>query len=205
MPQRHTQPGPAMRSRHMGPERDAPESPWRTLGERQIYRNPWLEVVEYSVVRPDGQPGIYGVVNPGDNASIVALDASEQIYVVGDFCYPLQRFQWSIPTGRVEDGEDPASAARRELVEEAGITAERWELLGVFDLTPGICTQASYIYLARELTIGQPRPEGTEAFTLRRLPLRDALAQCMSGEIRNAVSVLGILRAWHLLAQRSAP
>ena len=175
--------------------RDAPGSPWRTLGAREVYRNPWLEVVEYAVVRPDGQPGIYGVVNPGDNASIVALDGDDQVYLVGDFCYPLQRYQWSIPSGKVENGEEPEVEARRELAEEAGITAAQWELLGVFDLTPGICTQASYIYLARNLTLGAAQPEGTEQFTLRRLPLREAYAACLSGEIRNAVSVLGILRA----------
>lgn len=202
MRQRNAQAGSTVRSQDKGsvrPGRDARGSPWRTLGARQIYCNPWIEVVEYEVIRPDGQPGIYGVVDPGDNASIVALDASEQVYLVGDFCYPLQRYQWSIPTGKVEHGEDPASAARRELAEEAGISAQQWDLLGVFDLTPGICTQASYIYLARELTIGLPRPEGTEMFTVRTLPLREAFAQCLSGEIRNAVSVLGILRTWLLL------
>jgi 8-oxo-dGTP pyrophosphatase MutT (NUDIX family) len=179
---------------------DTPESPWRTLGAREVYHNPWLEVVEYAVVRPDGEAGIYGVVNPGDNASVVALDGDGCVYLVGDFCYPLQRYHWSIPTGKVEAGEDPAEAARRELAEEAGITAARWELLGAYDLTPGICTQVGYIYLARDLTLGEPRPEGTERFTQRRLPLAEAYAQCLSGEIRNAVSVLGILRAWLLLA-----
>lgn len=179
---------------------DAPGSPWRTLGARAVYRNPWLEVTEYTVVRPDGQPGIYGVVNPGDNASIVALDDKRNVYLVGDFSYPLQRYQWTIPTGKVEDGEDPAETARRELAEEAGITASRWDLLGAFDLTPGICTQVSYIYLARDLTLGEARPEGTEQFTLRCMPLHEAYAACLSGEIRNAVSVLGILRTWLLLA-----
>ncbi|HLZ21510.1 MAG TPA: NUDIX hydrolase [Ktedonobacterales bacterium] len=179
---------------------DAPGSPWRTLGAREVYRNPWLEVVEYSVVRPDGERGIYGVVNPGDNASIVALDGDQNLYLVGDFCYPLQRYQWSIPSGKVEHGEEPAETARRELAEEAGITAARWDLLGTFDLTPGICTQASYIYLARDLTLGEARPEGTERFTLRRLPLREAYEACLSGEIRNSVSVLGILRTQIMLA-----
>lgn len=181
-------------------EQDAPGSPWHTLGAREVYRNPWLEVTEYTVVRPDGQPGIYGVVNPGDNASIVALDDKRNVYLVGDFSYPLQRYQWTIPTGKVEDGEDPAETARRELAEEAGITASRWDLLGAFDLTPGICTQVSHIYLARDLTLGEALPEGTEQFTLRCMPLHEAYAACLSGEIRNAVSVLGILRTWLLLA-----
>lgn len=175
---------------------DAPGSPWRTLEAREVYRNPWLDVVEYAVVRPDGQPGIYAVVNPGDNASIVALDGENNVYLVGDFCYPLQRYQWSIPTGKVEADEDPLDCARRELAEEAGIEAERWDLLGAFDLTPGICTQTSYIYLARDLTLGEPRPEGTERITVRHLSLRDAYEACLTGEIRNAVSVIGILRTW---------
>ena len=72
------------------PRPDAPESPWRTLAAREVYRNPWISVTEYQVVRPDGAPGIYGVVDPHDNAAIVALDDEARVLLVGEFLYPLQ-------------------------------------------------------------------------------------------------------------------
>lgn len=182
-----------------GGRADPPESPWRTLAAHEIYRNPWLAVTEYSVRRPDGSHGIYGVVDPGDNVSIVALDDNADIYLVGAFLYPVQRYEWAIPSGRVEPDEQPEQAARRELSEEAGIEAQRWELLGAFALSPGISTQVSYIYLARDLTFHPPHPEDTEHLAIRRLPLAESFATCLRGGCTNAVTALGILHAWHFL------
>jgi 8-oxo-dGTP pyrophosphatase MutT (NUDIX family) len=179
---------------------DAPGSPWRTLGAREVYRNPWLTVTEHAVIRPDGQPGIYGVVDPGDNVTIVALDdqdgPEERVWLVGEFLYALQVFEWFLPSGAVEPGEEPLTAARRELAEETGLRADGWTRLGAYALSPGIARQVSHIYLARGLMRGEARPEGTERIATRTLPLREALAACVRGEIRAAVAVIGIWRAW---------
>jgi 8-oxo-dGTP pyrophosphatase MutT (NUDIX family) len=175
---------------------DPPNSPWRTLAAREEYRNPWYSVTEYDVIRPDGQQGVYCVVDPGDNATIVAVDDEERVHLIGEFLYALQSFEWGLPTGAVERGEEPLAAAQRELVEEAGITARKWTLLGAYPLSPGIVRQTSYIYLARGLTHGEARPESTERFTHRALPLREALEAALRGEIRTAVAVIGIWRAW---------
>ena len=109
---------------------DAPGSPWRTVGAREMYRNPWLRVTEYQVIRPDGQPGIYGVVDPGDNVTIVALEDDERVWLVSEFLYPLQTAEWFLPTGAVERGEDILAAAQRELAEETGLRAAgvEWSL-----------------------------------------------------------------------------
>jgi 8-oxo-dGDP phosphatase len=179
--------------------RDAAGSPWRTLDAREVYRNPWMAVTEYRVVRPDGQPGIYGVVDPGDNAAIVALDAEERVTLVGEFLYPLQVYSWMIPSGFVERGEDPLAAARRELMEEAGLEAGEWTALGAYYLSCGISTQTSYAYLARDLRSVVARPEGTEQLALRSMPLAEARALCLRNEIRDAPSVLALWRAWEML------
>jgi 8-oxo-dGDP phosphatase len=173
---------------------DPAGSPWRTLGAREVYRNPWLHVTEYDVLRPDGQPGIYGVIDPGDNVTIAAVDERQQIWLVGGFLYPVQEFQWVVPSGKVEDGEDPDLAAQRELAEEVGARAAEWTCLGSFDMSNGISTQASYLYLARHLDVGKAAPESTEQLIGRLLPLEEAHALCLHGEIRDAPSVLAIWR-----------
>lgn len=178
---------------------DPEESPWRTLGAREVYRNPWISVTEYSVRRPDGKMGIYGVVDPGDNATIVALDEGEHVSLVGEFRYVIQQHQWMLPSGKVEDGEEPFTAAQRELAEEAGVEAEEWTSLGAYHLSDGILKQVSHIFLARRLRTTTARPEGTEMFSMRSLSLRDAVEACLSGEIADAPSVLGIWRTWFLL------
>ncbi|HEV2236876.1 MAG TPA: NUDIX hydrolase [Ktedonobacterales bacterium] len=181
------------------PRPDAPGSPWRTLASRVVYRNPWLTVTEHQVVRPDGQRGIYGVVDPGDNAAIVALDDDEQVTLVGEFLYPLQVYAWMIPSGAVEHGENPEVAARRELAEEVGLAAANWTPLGAYYLSSGISTQTSYAFLARGLSVVRARPEGTERLTVRRLPLAEARALCLNGAMRDAPSVMALWRVWELL------
>lgn len=182
-----------------GPRPDAPGSPWHTLDSRVVYRNPWIAVTEHEVVRPDGRRGIYGVVDPGDNAAIVALDDAEQVTLVGEFLYPLQVYAWMIPSGAVEPHEDPEVAARRELAEEVGLEAGNWTPLGAYHLSSGISTQTSHAFLARGLSEVRARPEGTERLAVRRVPLAEARALCLRNEIRDAPSVMALWRAWELL------
>jgi 8-oxo-dGTP pyrophosphatase MutT (NUDIX family) len=178
---------------------DAPDSPWRTLGSLEVYRNPWLTVTEYDVLRPDGERGIYGVVDPGANVTIIALENDETVWLIREFSYPLQRARWILPTGRVEPGEEPMHAAQRELAEEVGLQATAWMHLGAFPLSGGVSTQISHIYLAQQLQQGVAAREGTEHIYPRQLPLRDAYAACLDGTISDASVVLAIWRAWVLL------
>jgi 8-oxo-dGDP phosphatase len=174
------------------PTVDAPNSPWHTQERTEQYRNPWLVVTEHQVTRPDGQPGIYGVVDPGDNVTIVAIDDGGRVLLVHDFVYPVQEWSWSLPSGGVEPDETPAQAAMRELREEGGMVALQWTLLGRFWTTPGISPQMSHLYLARGLQAVPPAPEPTEVMTVRTMPLTEALAQCQRGEMRHAVTALGL-------------
>lgn len=179
---------------------DAADSPWRTLAAREAYRNPWLSVTEYQVLRPDGAPGLYGVVDPGDNVTIVPLDDDQQVWVVEDFLYTLQQWSWFLPGGAVDADEDPLVAAQRELLEETGLRAARWELLGACYLSPGISTQRSYLYLARGLIEGEPQRDPAEArMTTRRMPLREALKASRTYATAEAVTLLGLMLTWEVV------
>ncbi len=190
------------------PAPDAPGSPWRTRASRVVYRNPWMTVMEHSVTRPDGNPGLYGVVDPGDNVTIVALTDDGRVWLVEDFLYPIQRRAWQLPTGGVEPGEEPLAAARRELLEETGVTAVRWDTLGAFYLSPGVTTQRSALFLARDLTEGPARRESTErGMSARTLPLDEAYTICLlasEASGANAVTALGLWLARARLASEAA-
>src|SRR5215218_3705222 len=126
-------------------------NPWRRLSTRQVHTNPWFRVRHDRVQRPDGAPGDWYMVETAANAAVVALDAAGTVCLVGEWVYPMEEFGWSIPSGGVEGDETPLAAAQRELREETGLRAARWEPLGTFYPSQGLTTQVSHVFLAAEL------------------------------------------------------
>jgi 8-oxo-dGTP pyrophosphatase MutT (NUDIX family) len=196
-----------------------PRNPWRTLACRVVYANSWMTVREDSVIRPDGQPGIYGVVEIRPSVGIIAIDDSPRgasaaqdgaaateprIALVSQWRYTLGRVSLEIPTGGSEAGERLLDAARRELAEEVGGAADGWVWAGSVDNSNGLTTDVSHIFIARALTPlpgGQER-QGDEEIEVVWLPFSEAVAKVLAGEITESVSVAGILKAEVLRSSR---
>jgi 8-oxo-dGTP pyrophosphatase MutT (NUDIX family) len=173
-------------------KQEEPASPWRTLGSRDIYDNPWISVREDSVVRPDGEPGIYGVVHYKNTAVGVLAVEEDHVYLVGQYRYPLQRYSWEIPEGGCPGDEEPLRAAQRELREETGLTAGNWRMLGEAYLSNSVADEYAVWFLATDLAPGEQSPEGTEVIGVRRVPVREAVAMVMDGRITDALSSLAL-------------
>ena len=173
------------------------DNPWKTNATRKIYENPWIEVREDAVTRPDGKAGIYGVVSMKNRAvGIVPLHADGTVTLVGQFRYPTQNYSWEIPEGGCPEGESLLDCARRELREETGLFARNIVPLGgEVHLSNSVCDERGYLFLATELAQGEAAPEGTEELQLRRLPLDEAVAMALRGEINDGLSVLGLMLA----------
>ena len=173
--------------------------PWTVLSTREVYANPWIRVREDQVLRPNGSPGIYGVVHCENAVGMVAVTDDGQVYLVGQYRYPTDEYSWEFPTGTANPGEPPLESARRELREETGLTAARWTPLGRVQVSNSVTDQVGYLYLAQDLTRGDAEPDETEDLVVRTLPLEEAVAQAVSGEISQAFAVVGLLRAWSVL------
>jgi 8-oxo-dGTP pyrophosphatase MutT (NUDIX family) len=167
---------------------------WPVLQSRQVYRNPWLAVREDRVLRPDGSRGRYGVIEVGDAVSIVAL-SDKAVCLVRQYRHAWSRDVWEVPCGGLHKGERPLAAARRELREEAGITARRWDRLGIIRANDPI-VNTFHLYLARTLRIGPPAREGSEADMVSRMwPLAEYRWAVISGAVSDDMTIACIAKA----------
>jgi 8-oxo-dGTP pyrophosphatase MutT (NUDIX family) len=170
--------------------------PWRRLHREVVYENPWVTIYHDSVTRPDGEPGIYGVVHFASTAvGVVAIDDEDQVALVGQHRYTLDRSSWELPEGGSPPGEDPLDGARRELLEETGVRAREWRLLGRYHLSNSVSDEEALMYLATDLVLGESTLDGTEAdLTMRWVPFAEVMAMVARGEITDAMSVLALQR-----------
>ncbi|MFC1963166.1 NUDIX hydrolase [Chloroflexota bacterium] len=167
----------------------------RTLDTECIYQGKVLSLRVDTVELPLGRKTKREIVEHGSCVAIVAVDSEENVLLVRQFRKPVESDLLEIPAGGIEMGETPLSCALRELDEETGILAERWEKLGSFYTSPGFCTEYMYLYLATELAPGKLGPDSDEAIEVVRIPLARAPELITSGEICDAKSISGLLLA----------
>jgi 8-oxo-dGTP pyrophosphatase MutT (NUDIX family) len=178
------------------PQEAAPEiNPWTTLSTREGYANPWIRVREDQVINPNGGRGIYGVVDYKNRAvGVVPLDDEGYTWLVGQWRYCHDSYEWEIPEGGCPPGEETADCARRELLEETGIHAEIIDplLLGL-QLSNSTTNEVCDLFVARGLSFGEAAPDETEKLHVKRLPLTEAIAMARDGRIKDSPSVLALL------------
>ncbi len=179
-------------------------NPWKTLDTRVVYENDWIRVREDAVLRPDGKEGIYSVVETRIAVGVVPLLANGEVVLVGQYRYPMNEYSWEIIEGGSDGNELPLETAKRELQEEAGLTAKKWTRLGE-DIHLSNChsSEIGVLYLAEELEETEATPEGTEVLQNRRLPFSEVYQMVENGGIKDSLSLLGIYRTARLLSERN--
>lgn len=171
-------------------------SPWKKLSEKIVYDNPWIQVTEHDVINPAGGKGIYGKVHFKNVAiGVIPLDESNNTWLVGQHRYTLNEFSWEIPEGGGPIGQDMLESAKRELREETGYTAEKWELILRMHNSNSVSDEEAQIYLAEVLTAGENDLEDTESdLRVKKVHLSEAIKMVENGEITDAMSVAGLLK-----------
>ncbi len=146
------------------------------------------------MLRPDGLPGIYGVVHFKNRAvGVLPVDDEGRIWLVGQYRYPLQAYSWEIPEGGCPESETPEATAHRELREETGLIAGRMELVATAHLSNSVSDELAYLFRATELTARPDEPEGSERITVRRFDWDEAWGMLRRGEITDSLSVIALL------------
>ena len=174
---------------------------WKTKSQKYVYENPWIRVREDAVVRPDGNDGIYAVVEANDGNGIVLVNEKDEIYIRKQFRYIFNEYHLEIPAGTMEDGEDRLEAAKRELLEESGCSADDWIYLGGAALSNGRTNEGSHFYLARKVTHHDNAPvDENEIVSDSGWVHKDELYRMLdAGELNNSYIIIGLALARHLL------
>lgn len=172
------------------------KNPWTTLSGAVKYDNPWITVTEYKVINPAGGRGIYGKVHFKNRAiGIIALDKELNTWLVGQYRYTLNAWHWEIPEGGGALTDDPVDSAKRELMEETGLTASSWTKIIHLHTSNSVTDEEGYIFLAEDLQEGKSAPEETEAdLQVWKLPFKEALEMVLDGRITDSMSVMAILK-----------
>jgi 8-oxo-dGTP pyrophosphatase MutT (NUDIX family) len=168
---------------------------WKTVTTKHIYDNPWISVREDKVINPSGGDGIYGVVSFKYRAiGVIPIDEQGFTYLVGQHRYSLDEYSWEIPMGGGPKNELPIEAAKRELKEETGFTAEKWEEIAKIHTSNSVTDEEGYIFVAENLTAGATEFDETEDLKVWRLPLSEAIELVMNNTITDSLTVYGLLK-----------
>jgi ADP-ribose pyrophosphatase len=165
-----------------------------------IYQGEVVNLVLETVTLPNQQTLRLEVVRHPGGAAAVAVDANNQVCLLRQYRHAAGGWLWELPAGKIDHPESPAHTARRELQEEAGLTAVQWHRLGDFLSTPGFCDERIHLYLAQSLSQTETDRHPDEVIEVHWISFEQALEWVASGEIVDAKTILGLLFAWQHIA-----
>lgn len=166
----------------------------KQLDSKLIYDGKVIKVTLDTVELENGNTSKREVVHHHGGAAVVALNENNEIYLVKQYRYALGLELIEIPAGKLEKGEDPFEAAKRELGEEAGLVAAEYKDLGYIIPTCGYDSELIYLYAAKNLSCVPQHLDADEFVSVYTMPVDEAVAKVMSGEITDGKTVAAILK-----------
>jgi 8-oxo-dGTP pyrophosphatase MutT (NUDIX family) len=171
-------------------------NPFRVVDRTVLYANPWIRLREDRIEHRRGGKREYSVCGFQRTAcGVLALDDQDRVVLVGQWRYPLEQYSWELPEGGGEIDESPFEAIRREMEEEAGLTADTWEPLSFFHTSNSSTDEETFLFLARDLHAAQggAAPEDVEELACLREPFDQCIARVLRGEITDSLTVVALL------------
>jgi ADP-ribose pyrophosphatase len=170
----------------------------RLISSKLAYDGKVFSVYTDKVEEPGGRINTRDVIRHNGSVVMLAVDESKDaknpdVLLVRQYRHAAGQFLYELPAGRIDSGETPLAAARRELIEETGYRAKQWTLLTKYFASPGFLCEWMQIYLARDLREGDATPEQDEDIEIHRIPLSEALGMIAAGKIHDGKTLIGLL------------
>lgn len=176
----------------------------KPLKQDYLYRGKIVNLRVDNAELPDGTTALREVIEHPGGVCVAALTEKEELLFVEQFRYPYMETVLELPAGKLEYGEDPFEAGKRELLEETGAAAKNYRDLGKLYPTPGYCGEIIHMYLAENLTFSEQHLDEDEFLEVRRIPLETAFQMVMCNEIRDSKTQVGILKTYQLIKGQAA-
>jgi ADP-ribose pyrophosphatase len=171
-----------------------------TETKRVVFDGRIVRLALETVTLPNGEIAELEIVHHPGGAAVVALDAERRVCLLRQFRHAAGGWLWELPAGKLDGGEQPLACARRELQEEAGCGARDWLALGRIVSSPGVFTEVIHLFLARGLVAVPAAAEAHEVFEVHWIEWPAALRMAQGGEIEDAKTLAGLLRAQAVIA-----
>ena len=159
------------------------------------FRGRVIQVNVERVQLPNGNVADLEIIHHPGGAAVVAVDDQERVCILRQFRHAANGYLWELPAGKIDNREPPLQTAQRELQEEGGCTAKRWQSLGEYLSSPGVFTEVIHLYLATSLTHTHTQLEEHEVIEVHWKPFDEVLRMAHDGELRDGKSLVGIFRA----------
>ncbi len=172
-----------------------------TDNKTSVYRGKIVDLYLEKVRLPNGTQAELEIVRHPGGAAVVALDRDNRVCLLHQYRHAVGGWLWELPAGKLDPGEPPFITAQRELAEEAGVRATRWEPLGKIISSPGVFTEVVHLFLARDLVSVPANIEVHEVFELHWIPFEEALAWAVTDDLTDAKTLVGLFRARHRLGR----
>ena len=166
-----------------------------TLNVRTVFEGRIIIVNVETVRLPNGHVAELEIIRHPGGAAIVAIDSSGRVCLLRQFRHAAGGWIWELPAGKLEPAEPPLVTARRELIEEAGASAQSWHDLGSYVSSPGVFTEIVHLYLALGLDSVKMSHEPSELIEVHWIDLNEACNRAESGDVNDGKTVVGLLRA----------
>lgn len=164
----------------------------KTISSREVFRGRILKLRVDSVVLADGNVSTREIVEHAGAVAVIAIDNENRLWMVRQYRKPLEKVLLEIPAGTMEEEEEPLSCAQRELAEETGLRAAKWEKILEYYSAPGFCDEKLSIFLARDFTEGEKNLDNDEFLEVVKIPLQEAYDAIFAGEILDGKTIIGI-------------
>lgn len=173
----------------------------KQIASEEIFRGKIVHLVRDTVVLPDGKEATREIVHHPGAVAVVAVTSDRRVLLVTQYRYAFARNLTEIPAGKLEIGEDPFEAVKRELREETGAVASVWHELGSFFATPAVFDEHIHLYYATGLTFGDNDLDEDEFLSVSSVDLDEAAQMAARGDFPDGKTQAGILRAQYLISR----